>query len=418
MKLLIRGLVTGASIVVFALGSAGAAVAAPDGAHDHRTGHVATDGLSPDVLAAMQRDLGLSAAQARTRIAQQTRAITLDAQLRERLGSAFGGSWFDADHGVLVVGVTDATLSAQVQAAGAQARTVKHSEATLRGITAKLDTLAGKSAGTTRTQAGKRDAALAGLVGWYVDAISNSVVVTALRGQPEAPVLDDLGDAVRVQYTDAAPKVADNIIDGGDAIFLGGGRCSVGFNLRNGSGQGFVLTAGHCGTAGTGVSGHDGNGIGPVVEAWFPTYDDAIIRNDNPGYWVQGPWVDTAPSHGGRIGINTYSDAPPGTSMCKSGSTTGLTCGTITGKDETVTYGGGQTVYGMTRHNACVEPGDSGGSNFTGSSAEGVTSGAQLYWDGSRYRCGEVFGQPNVGWYFPIADSLAYYTPYHGLQLW
>jgi streptogrisin C len=411
---MIRGLVTGVSAVVLALASAGAAVAMPDLDNRQQAG-----GVSSEVLTAMQRDLGLSETAARHRLAQETKATKLDGVLRDRLGSAFGGSWFDATLGKLVVGVTSAAYAAEVRAAGAEARTVRHSEATLRAIVARLDTLAGRPEGTGRTAApGRRDASLAGLTGWYVDAASNSVVVTALRGT-SAPVLDDLaGRPVRVQYTDAAPKPTDNVIDGGDAIYMGGGRCSAGFNLRNGSGQGFVLTAGHCGTAGTGVNGHDGNYIGPFVESWFPTYDDSIIRNDNPGYWVQGPWVDSAPDHGGRIWIGGYSDAPQGTSMCKSGSTTGLTCGTITGKDETVTYGGNQTVYGMTRHDACVEPGDSGGSNFTGNSAEGVTSGAQLYWDGSRYRCGQVFGYANVAWYYPIADSLAYYGPVHGMSLW
>jgi len=414
MRPMIRGLVTGVSAVVLALASAGAAVAMPDLDNRQQT----SGGVSSEVLTAMQRDLGLSATAARQRLAQEARAIKLDGVLRESLGSAFGGSWFDAALGKLVVGVTDPADAAEVRAAGAEARTVRHSEATLRAIVARLDTLAGKPEGNGRTAApSQRDASLAGLTGWYVDPASNSVVVTALRGT-SAPVLADLaGRPVQIQYTDAAPKPTDNVMDGGDAIYMGGGRCSAGFNLRNGSGQGFVLTAGHCGTAGTGLNGHDGNYFGPFVESWFPTYDDAIVRNDNPGYWVQGPWVDDAPSHGGRIWIGGYSDAPVGTSMCKSGSTTGLTCGAITGKDETVSYGS-QTVYGMTRHSACVEQGDSGGSNFTGNSAEGVTSGAQLYWDGSRYRCGQVFGYPNVGWYYPIADSLAYYGPVHGLSLW
>jgi streptogrisin C len=420
MKQLIRGLVTGVSIVVLAAGSAGAAVAQPD-AENRADRTVSSDGLTPEVLAAMQRDLGLSPTAARQRLAQQSKAMKADTVLRERLGSAFGGSWFDADLGKLVVGVTDASLSAQVRAAGAEARTVRHSEADLDAIISKLDKLSGKPTGTGRaTPAGKREPAVAGLVGWYTDPTSNRVVITALRAAPRAPVLAELDSAaVRVEYVDSAPKTTDPYLDGGDAIYLGGGRCSAGFNLRNGSGQGFVLLAGHCGTAGTATSGHDGNGIGPVVTSYFPTYDDAIIRNDNPGYWIQGPWVDTAPSEGGSVvTITGYSDAPVGTAMCKSGSTTGYTCGTITGKDETVSYGGTQTVYGLTRHSACVEQGDSGGSNFTGSSAEGMSSGAQLYWDGSRYRCGQAVGQATVSWYFPIADSLPYYSSAYGLSLW
>lgn len=420
MKKLIRGLVTGVSIVVLAVGSAGAAVAHPD-AENRADRKVSSDGLSPEVLAAMRRDLGLSPAAARLRLAQQARAIKTEGVLRERLGSAFGGSWFDAELGKLVVGVTDATSSTQVRAAGAEARVVRHTEATLRAIVARLDRLAGKPAGNDRTApAGERQPAIAGLVGWLVDPVENRVVVTALRGAPRAPVLNDLDETVvRVEYVDSAPKTTDPYLDGGDAVYLGGGRCSAGFNLRDGSGRGFVLIAGHCGTTGTSVSGHDGNYIGPIVASYFPTWDDAIIRNDNSGYWVQGAWVDTAPSEGSSvITITGYSDAPVGTFMCKSGSTTGYTCGTITGKDQTVSYGGTQTVYGLTRHSACVEQGDSGGSNFTGNSAEGVSSGAQLYWDGSRYRCGQAVGQATVSWYFPIADSLAYYGPAFGVSLW
>ena len=45
-------------------------------------------------------------------------------------------------------------------------------------------------------------------------------------------------------------------------------------------------------------------------------------------------------------------------------------------------------------------------------------SGASLIWDGSRYRCRSAFGYSNISWYFPIADSLAYYGPKYGVTLW
>jgi streptogrisin C len=418
MKRSIRGL-TGAAIIAISMVTGIAATAAPAVPGGQRPGAGPAGELQADVLAAMQRDLGLTADQAKQRIAQQAKATELERTLPARLGTAFGGSWFDAASGKLVVAVTDAQLVAEVTKAGAQARVVKHSKASLDKIKAELDTLAGKPAGTARAASGERHPDIAGLTGWYVDLTANTVVVTALREQQPAALdrLAQYGDAVRVQYTDAAPRTTDPFLDGGDQILYPNSYCSAGFNLRNPStGQGYLLIAGHCGT-GT-VLGHHGTTIGPVLEAWFPTFDDAIIRNDNPGTWIQGPWVDTNPSEGTSIVvIDTYSDSPVGTSVCKSGVTTKLTCGTITAKDETVNYAEG-TVYGMTRHSACVEPGDSGGSNFTGSSAEGVTSGAQLYWDGSQYRCGEVFGYPNVSWYFPIVDSLPYYQAVYGVGLW
>src|SRR5688572_30749834 len=114
MKQLIRGLVAGVSIAVLTL-SAGGVASGHEDAADRR---MASDKLSPEVLAAMQRDLGLSAEAARLRLAQQAKAIRIDGQLRKRLGTAFGGSWFDAGLGRLVVGVTNLRFSDQVRAAG------------------------------------------------------------------------------------------------------------------------------------------------------------------------------------------------------------------------------------------------------------------------------------------------------------
>ncbi|GAA3873381.1 hypothetical protein GCM10022243_43160 [Saccharothrix violaceirubra] len=33
-------------------------------------------------------------------------------------------------------------------------------------------------------------------------------------------------------------------------------------------------------------------------------------------------------------------------------------------------------------------------------------------------RCPQRIGQRNVSWYYPIADSLAYYGPRYGVVLW
>jgi streptogrisin C len=126
--------------------------------------------------------------------------------------------------------------------------------------------------------------------------------------------------------------------------------------------------------------------------------------------------VDYNPSNGGFINVSGYSDSPVGTVVCKSGITTKWTCGYITAKDETVTYPQG-TVYGLTRHSACVEPGDSGGANVAALSVwspEGVTSGASLLFN----NCLSKFGLTNVSWYFPIADSLAYYGAVYGVTTW
>lgn len=405
-----------------ALALAGSAVAVADAQQDSRPGAA---GLSADLLTALQRDLGLSAAQATARGQQQVKADQLDDVLRDRLGDAFGGAFFDAKVGKLVVGVTDAGRAAQVVAAGAQPRVVKHSQVKLDGIKGELDALAGAQGDNAkRTTNAKADTAqVAGLASWSVDPTTNQVVVTALKGK-SAPVLGRLagyGDAVRVQYTDTAPSTA-TFLDGGDDLNFPAGGCSAGFNMRNvNTGVRYMLTAGHCGAAGSMVSGQGGANIGPVLAAFFPTWDDALIRVDNTAAWTQGAWVDTNPSNGGVVVVsNAWSDAPVGTAICKSGRTTKLTCGAITAKRETVTYSGGRTVNNLTRHNACVEPGDSGGSNYRSgvNTPEGVTSGAQLYVVNGVYRCGAAAGQPNVSWYYPAAISVPYYQSVYGATLW
>jgi streptogrisin C len=376
-----------------------------------------------EVLDALTRNLGLDREQVVAQLARQAEAIEFDGALRERLGQAYGGSWFDAESGKLVVGVTDLRRLPEVSAAGATAKAVGHGYAKLDGILAELDAMAGLGddrSAAFREPVGRPGRGVAGLVSWRVDPTTNSVVVTADKGQPRAPALDVLarhGDAVRVEWTDHVPETTGNFMDGGDAI---NGSCSAGFNLYGDDGRGYLLTAGHCVAPGQVVTGHDGTVFGSVVERWFPGADDALIRNDNPGYWIQGPWIDTNPSVGPVINVNGSGYSLPGTAICKSGITTKLTCGTITATNVTVVYTGGYTVDNLTQHTACVEPGDSGGPNYSSSGtlniAEGVTSGALLY--GSDRRCGQAVGQPTISYFFPIADSLSYYGPRYGVHLW
>jgi streptogrisin C len=395
--------------------------AAPALAADDPPSRAGADESRADVRAALQRDLGLSAAEVAKQEALQAKAVRLDDKLQDSLGGAFAGSEYNEKTGKLVVMVSDASRLAAAEAAGADARLVKHSMAKLESIKDDLDAAAGlveDSSGATRQVRAKREPMVAGMTGWYVDEATNTVHVTVLKGKAKAAeaALAKYGQAVTIEQTDAAPQTTANFMDGGDGI--NGDSCSAGFNLRNPStGQGFLLTAGHCVSAGSTLFGQGGVAFGRVLESWFPGFDDAIARNDNPGFWIQGPWVDTNPSNGGFINTSGFTDAPVGTFVCKSGITSKWTCGTISAKNETVTYSGGQTVNGLTRHTACVEPGDSGGANLSvigAYRAEGVTSGASLLFG----RCLSRYGFTNSSWYFPIARSLAYYGPRYGVTVW
>lgn len=362
-----------------------------------------------EIREALERDLGLSGAALDRLLADSATATALDAQLQGQLGGSYAGSWLDHNSGSLTVAVTDRGAASLARAAGAQARVVDRSEQDLTAITDEL---------VARAEADP--SALAGAFSWGLDPAANQVVVTVEDGTAGAVAgaLAGYGDAVRIEEAAAAPQLAQQLpfLDGGIAYDSNLGGCSTGFNLRDGAGTGFFLTAGHCSGGGGGVgtqTSHAGIGIGPFVSSFFPTFDDAIVRNDNPGFWIQGPWVWVYP---GFATVNGFTDAPVGTPVCKSGRTTLLTCGVITLKDEDVTFSGGQTVFDMTRHNACVEPGDSGGSNLNvagGNFAEGVTSGAQLIGG----LCLGRFGLQNVSWYFPIVDSLPFYNAVFGVNL-
>jgi streptogrisin C len=403
------------SVMLLAL-SAAPALAADDPNPPSRA-----DESRADIRAALQRDLGLSADEVAKQEALQAKAIKLDDELQASLGGAFAGSEYDDETGKLVVMVSDASQLAEAEAAGAEARLVDHSLARLESIKGSLDAAAGvveDSGGATREAKGPRRAPVTGAVSWYIDEATNSVRVVVKKDSAKAAAraLAKYGEAVTIEQTEYAPQATANFMDGGDGI--NGDTCSAGFNLRNPStGQGFLLTAGHCVGAGSTVTGQGGVFFGRTAERWFPGFDDALVRNENPGYWIQGRWVDTNPSNGGVVTVNGFTDAPVGTFLCKSGITTKWTCGYITAKNETVTYTGGNTVNGLTRHSACVEPGDSGGSNLSVIGtyrAEGVTSGASLFLN----KCLSRFGLTNVSWYFPIADSLAYYGPRYGVALW
>ena len=420
MRVLLAVLLACAMFAAMASGPS-AASAAGDGGGNGRADAAQSTELTREVLHALRRDLGLTEEQARRQGALQAKAIKLDQELQATLGDAFAGSKYNASTGKLVVLVSDSDKLDDVEARGAHARQAKHSLAKLERVKAELDAATGKAKGTDRRHGGPRQARAAGLVSWYIDSETNTVHVTIDKGQAKQAraELAKYGDAVSIEETNVTPKAAA-YMDGGDSINYN--SCSAGFNLRNRStGVGYLLTAGHCVSAGSTVRGQGGVFFGPVLERWFPTYDDAIVRNDNPSSFVQGPWVDTNPSNGSVISVYTHTDAPVGTTVCKSGITTRWTCGRITAKNETVTYDGTSTVYGLTRHNACVEKGDSGGANVSVTDAyraEGVSSGAQMRWDGYRWRCLSAFGQANVSWYYPIADSLAHYGPRYGVSLW
>ncbi|KMS76407.1 peptidase S1 [Streptomyces viridochromogenes] len=345
------------------------------------TGSAAATGPDPDpasasagVLEAMQRDLGLSKPRAEARLAAERTAMDLTPKARRAAGSAYGGSWFDAESGRLTVAVTsDAPPSTvrEVRAIGAAVRTVAHSARELDAAKARIDRLPAPS----------------GVSSWHVDPAANTVVVNVVRDKrADNDVRRFVSRAraagpVSVQTVAAAPRTFAAGTVGGDPYYTGNVRCSIGFSVRGG-----FITAGHCGGQGAAVRGWDGTHVGTFQGSSFPGDDYAWVSVGS-GWWtvpVVLGW-GTIPD---RL-VRGSAEAPVGTSVCRSGSTTHWHCGTVLARNETVNYSQG-AVHQMTKTSVCAEPGDSGGSFISGDQAQGVTSGGWGNCSGG----GETWFQP------------------------
>ncbi len=187
-------------------------------------------------------------------------------------------------------------------------------------------------------------------------------------------------------------QAAEGVL-GGDAIFAAGTRCSLGFNVTVDGAPAF-LTAGHCGNAAEAWTADEAGAeaLGTVTDSQFPESDFAILSYDDAQAQPQSA-VNLDPlgqGQGGTQEITGAAEAAVGMQVQRSGSTTGVTDGEVTGLDATVNYGGGDIVNGLIQTTVCAEPGDSGGAMFSEDKAVGLTSGGS----GDCTQGGETFFQP------------------------
>ncbi|MGN9905978.1 S1 family peptidase [Phytohabitans sp. LJ34] len=290
--------------------------------------------------------------------------------LSTSLGARSAGAYIDAS-GRMVVTVTDAAAAKQVRQAGATAKTVKYSAAQLDAVTATV-------AKTTDVPGTAR----------YTDVTTNQVVVTVdstvtgARLDSVKAAVAAAGDAARLETTAGKFQL---FIAGGQAIYTGGSRCSLGFNVRSGNTLYFV-TAGHCTNAGASWS-NGSTTLGTRAGSSFPGNDYGIVRYTNTS--IARPSAVYLYSGSSTQSITSVGNAVTGQSVRRSGSTTGVRSGSVTGTNATVNYPQGQ-VRGLIRTNVCAQPGDSGGSLFAGSSGLGLTSGGS----GNCSTGGTTFFQP------------------------
>jgi len=323
----------------------------------------AAAGYAPGLVAAMERDLNLSATEAVAQIEVQETLAATQRGLEKSLGGSYAGAWVEGAD-TLHVAVTDAAEAADVRAAGAVPVTVDNSLKALDAWTADLDEALSASDVTS----------------YHVDVQTNEIVIDVVEGAAgdvEAAVAEAgvPASAVSLNQATERPRTFADVI-GGEAYYIdGSARCSVGFAVTGG-----FVSAGHCGSVGSSAS--EPSGTFEVSEFPGSDYSFVSVDSDTP-VGVVDDWA------GGTVAVQGSSPAAVGATVCRSGSTTGWHCGTIQALNATVNYAEG-SVSGLIQTDVCAEPGDSGGSLLAGSQAQGMTSGGS----GNCSSGGQTFFQP------------------------
>ncbi|WP_205718411.1 S1 family peptidase [Actinomadura sp. WMMA1423] len=331
---------------------------------------VAASGLAATTLvAAPAANASLDASSGRV---AATRSDTggAAAKLAKRLGDRSAGAYLDQASKKLVVTVTDAKAAQAVRAAGAVPKSVTRSGSDLKKVMAAL----------------KRDATVPGTA-WAVDPAANQVVLTmdsTVKGARLKKVRTAAGKQGAAVRTETVAGKFRMFTAGGDPIYTGSARCSLGFNVKKGS-EYYFLTAGHCTEAGSTWTDGSGGTLGSNAGSSFPGNDYGLVKyastpeDTQGGVTVNGQFQD----------ITGAADATVGQTVTRSGSTTGVHDGQVTALNQTVNYQEG-SVSGLIETTVCAEPGDSGGPLFAGSSAVGLTSGGS----GDCSSGGTTFFQP------------------------
>lgn len=227
----------------------------------------------------------------------------------------------------------------------------------------------------------------------YVNNKADADKVTKAGGTPT------LASPTKADLTGLTFKPAENLYNGSGYFWVNangsGYQCSVGFNgfaLTSGSSQ--MATAGHCVSAmdanskirvinqtAPGVTGSAGTifgapvansstfGTGKGGDSGLINVNSAVIPVPSVTTWNGGAGNPSATT----LPVTGMSSAIVGANLCKSGSRTGWTCGTVKYVDANVSVSGG-TIINSIIASICVQPGDSGGAAMVGSNAVGINS--------------------------------------------
>ncbi|MEU6479849.1 S1 family peptidase [Streptomyces sp. NPDC047017] len=356
----------------------------------------------PAMIAALAHSLGVSEDAAVARLDQQA---AQQGELTElgRSGVATDGAYFTAD-GKLTVNVTSAAAATQVRQHGLTARVPRRGEHTLDRIKASLDTQALRDAPD-------------GVTSWSVDLPSDTVTVHVDPARTSAAAKSFLkaaashGSAVRVVRDGRRLAPQSTVYPGSSMSWTnsqGSWVCSVGYGAHDSSGRQYLVSAGHCVADLTDLyfnNAHFAKGVHSRYALGRRSVDMGIAQVDTDDSIATqvGTW-----GQGSNVAVKGGKRAASGASLCKSGQTTGWTCGAVKSYNVSVTYtdehGGPDTVVtGLASSSVCTEGGDSGGAYISGNQAQGMTSGGP-----TGQQCSGTNSRGS-SYFQPLDDALSYY---------
>lgn len=338
---------------------------------------------------------GLSEQDVTARLRQQDAAHRVLDRLPAAVRAAAAGTWFDAATGSLTVAVTDRAGAEAARAAGAAAVLVGRDRAALARLTALVR---------------DRSAGVPGIASFGVDERANEVVVSVDRTRANAAtsgLLTELRatDGVRVEESDHSPRPQAGDVRPGSPWWPGGeSNCSIGFATTDSAGAKHMLTAGHCtndaNQAAYGASGQQNrlgtSNVGGTRSVNNREGDMGVVAVTEAG-WNLSASVNTW--GGAAVTVTGSAEAIVGDSVCHSGNTSKWQCGTVTYVDQTVDYGGGLVIEGLTFSTACSLGGDSGGAWLRGTLAVGLH-------DGGPSQCVANPGRNDQSIFQPVNEAL------------
>lgn len=384
--------------------------------------------LPPELVAALERDLGLSPDEFIERSELAQRLADFAEELRTQFPDQFGGAWMEG--GTPTVAITTDSLTERVAKAGFEVRNVSRSESQLNRDASALAEWLEQLPEPLRSL----------FRGMMVDLIKNSVVVgVADTGNGSLPDLFDLPALLRdsgILFTptnEVVPGENTNEIPleesgsaaprhyqamGGDAFLAGLPgkqlRCSLGFNAT-GPGDAVVnVTAGHCNPEGPERSDVPATFLGgPLDGKQFGTFTTTDMNGaDYAVITIGDQFEDLFRTPGVRGGNDVHvtgtADPVVGMPVCKSGVTTGFTCGLVTSTNLRIDVGS-RTLSNAFTADICALQGDSGGAIISGTRAVGVSSASDV---GEFMSCDEAeretgfFGEKPQLYATPINDIL------------